>query len=152
MSQFTHFCDIKLLAQKYGFVKILTNIMSVHQPNLFTIFMFSWILSVLWSWFWRQNDRKIILYDPPFNGSVHSARFHNSINKMSQNITAIWTVINKLLARREINKHVVSHCKCRSCSLPSQSRPNHSEHKSPPPQAPQNIYNNPPLLLQEKNK
>ena len=39
--------------------------------------MFSWKLWVLWSWFWRQNDCKTILYDPPFDGSVLRAILHN---------------------------------------------------------------------------
>ena len=42
--------------------------------------MFSWKLWVLWSQFLRQNDRKNILYNPPFNGSVHRVKFHNLIS------------------------------------------------------------------------
>ena len=42
--------------------------------------MFSWKLWVLWSQFLRQNDRKNILYNPPFDGSVHRVKFHNLIS------------------------------------------------------------------------
>jgi len=35
---------------------------------------------VLGSLFWRQNDRKTIPYNPPFDGSNHRARFHNFIS------------------------------------------------------------------------
>ena len=54
--------------------------MILYQPNWFTKIVFSWKLWVLWSWFWRQNDRKTILYNPPFDGAVHRARFHNFIS------------------------------------------------------------------------
>ena len=54
--------------------------MILYQPNWFTKIVFSWKLWVPWSWFWRQNDRKTILYNPPFDGSVHRARFHNFIS------------------------------------------------------------------------
>ena len=42
--------------------------------------MFSWKLWVLWSQFLRQNDRKNILYNPSFDGSVHRVKFHNFIS------------------------------------------------------------------------
>ena len=54
--------------------------MILYQPNWFTKIVFSWKLWVLGSWFWRQNDRKTIPYNPPFDGSVHRARFHNFIS------------------------------------------------------------------------
>ena len=48
----------------------------LYQPNWFTKIMFSWKLWVLWSQFLRQNDRKNILYNPPFDGSDHRVKFH----------------------------------------------------------------------------
>ena len=54
--------------------------MILYQPNWFTKIVFSWKLWVLGSWFWRQNDRKTILYNPPFDGSIQRARFHNFIS------------------------------------------------------------------------